>query len=807
MKPKLPAQNKTLLFSLLGAVCLVVVLFAVLDTSLHSLHWMHAIGDLLAWLVFTGIFLLVGKLLFLRRITDVRSTAQYAEDRFRAAAEINRQAFCILEDVRSPLRAIADFQFSFANAAALKLLRLPQENLIGRKLTEVMPNIRESGVLDRLKEVLQTKTPYTGEIKDTTPEGVSLCATLHAVVMQDGLAITLQDLQEERSRQKHIEELNRFSQSIIQDAPFSIIATNPMGVITAVNMATEQLTGYRRHELVGKHSIVIMHDPAELSARAIQLTQSLAEPVVAGFDTLTASLKRRKNNESEWNYVRSDGRRVAVHLAMTVLRGPEDEITGYLAVAFDISERKKLNDSISFLAHHDALTKLPNRMLLNERMRQAIERAKTLDQQVAVFMVDIDHFKRINDSLGHWAGDQLLIDVSERLLTAVRKTDTVARVGGDEFIVLMPNSGTVEDAYTCASRILSKLQPPVTIAGREVSVSASVGFCIYPDWGGDPVSLLRNADAAMYAAKARGRNHFQAFSGTMLEASSDKLELEADLRHAVKNGQMYIAYQPQVDCRTGDLVGVEALLRWKHPSRGMVSPVEFIPIAEESGLILPIGQWALKQACIEAKKIQERAGRRLTLAANLSPRQFQQKNLSEIVEEALQEAGLSAEDLEIEITESTLMVTSADTMNGLSRLRERGVRIAIDDFGTGFSNFKYILDYKADRLKIDRSFVAKCPDDATASSVVRSVIAMAHGLNMKVVAEGVETADQLSFLLRKRCDEAQGFYLGKPMPLDELVKVAREWNSAEVLSKAGAAGYANLLAKPAHELMAGVKPM
>jgi len=352
----------------------------------------------------------------------------------------------------------------------------------------------------------------------------------------------------------------------------------------------------------------------------------------------------------------------------------------------------------------------------------------------------------------------------------VRKTDTVARVGGDEFVVLMPNSGSRGDTLRCVHRILEKVQAPVNIAGREISVTASVGVCVYPDWGADPVSLLRNADAAMYAAKDSGRNSYQEFSDTMLEANADRLELETDLRHSLDKDEMFVVYQPQVNCKTGEIVGIEALLRWNHPTRGLVSPADFIPAAEDCGLILPIGEWVLRRACKEAKAMQERVGHRFMVAINLSPRQFLQTNLAEMVESALQESGLAADDLELEITEYTLMISSTETSLALGRLRELGVRVAIDDFGTGFSSFKYILEYKVDRLKIDRSFIAKCPQDANAASIVRTVIAMAHGLRMKVVAEGVETEEQAAFLTRRHCDEAQGYIYGRPMPMDEVVE-------------------------------------
>ena len=717
--------------------------------------------------VASGIFLLIP---FIQKIADYGLTASSEHGKFMTLVENTGESLCLMESTHNSLRRIADFRFAFVNSHAEKLLQRRNEDIVGMLLTDVLPQIRTNGILDLLRQVTVSGEPYMGEIKDTGPDGTGMWCTLKAVKIHGGIAIMLHDLSIERERQRRIEELNRFSQSLIEDAPFSIIAINTAGVITAMNSSAEQLTKYRRHELTGKHSIVILLDNAELSSRAYTLSQDIGKPVIAGFETLTVDLGQRKSNESEWTYVCKDGSRVAVHLALTVLRGAENEITGYLAVAFDISERKKLSDSISFLAHHDALTKLPNRMMLSQRMAEAIDRAKALDQQISIVMVDVDHFKRINDSLGHQAGDELLVAVSERLLAAVRKTDTVARVGGDEFVVLMPNSGTRGDTLRCVHRILEKVQTPMEIAGREISVTASVGVCVYPDWGADPVSLLRNADAAMYAAKDSGRNSYQEFSDTMLEANADRLELETDLRHSLDKDEMFVVYQPQVNCKTGEIVGIEALLRWNHPRRGLVSPADFIPAAEDCGLILPIGEWVLRRACKEAKAMQERVGHRFTVAINLSPRQFLQTDLAEMVEAALRESGLAPEDLELEITEYTLMISSTETSLALGRLRELGVRIAIDDFGTGFSSFKYILEYRVDRLKIDRSFIAKCPQDANAASIVRTVIAMAHGLRMKVVAEGVETTEQAAFLTRRHCDEAQGYIYGRPMPMDEVVE-------------------------------------
>ena len=727
----------------------------------------------------------------LRKVVEFGLTAEEEHQRFLTAAETNLHAFCMLTVERSPFRGITDFRFAFVNSVAEAQLGIEKQKLTGMSLTEALPHMHESGVFRRLKQVAQTGIPYQGRVKDTTQGGKELWFHLRAVKTEDGVAVVMRDLSEERQKQRRLDEMNRFSQSIIEDAPFSIIAVNEAGVITAVNGATQVLTQYRRDELVGRHSLMMLHDASELSARSVVMSEEMGRPITAGFETLTAGLGKRKSNESEWSYVRKDGKKIAVHLAMTALRDPENQITGYLAIAFDVSERKLLTDSISFMAHHDALTRLPNRTLLHNRLEQAIEQGRYLNRRVAVFVVDVDHFKRINDSLGHTSGDELLIAVGERLKTAVRTTDIVARVGGDEFIIMMPNAGEIEDIMRSGDRLMRSLHNPINIAERELNVTASVGVCVFPDLAGDVTSLLRNADTAMYAAKQKGRNAFHAFSEKMLEASADRLELEADLRKAVERKELSLHFQPQVDTRTHAVTGVEALLRWNHPVRGMVPPLTFIQAAEEGGMIVPIGEWVVRQACTEAKKMQDELGRRFTVAVNLSPRQMLQDNLVDVVRGALDESGLAPNDLELEITENTLMVASNETLQMLAQLRDLGVRLAVDDFGTGFSSFKYILEYKVDRLKIDRSFIAKCSADANAAAIVRTVIAMAHGLNMTVVAEGVETEEEVAFLQRRRCDQMQGYRFGRPVPMAELRERLAGENSAEHLKLAEAAGEKN----------------
>jgi diguanylate cyclase (GGDEF)-like protein/PAS domain S-box-containing protein len=713
---------------------------------------------------------------YIRSMIEAVISADEDREKFLAAAESSLDSFYILESVRDEAKNTVDFRFTYANANGEQRLDQTREELSGRNLSEVLPYVVTSNLLERFKQVIKTGIPFTDEHQVLRAGMDPYWIVMQVVKLGDGVAVTNRDVTEERARQHQIADLNEFTQSMIENAPFSIIATDPAGTVTAMNPAAESLTFYRKHELIGQHSMVMLHDPAEMSARSVQLSKDLGEPVLAGFGSLIAKPKQGQTDEHEWTYVRKDGSRIWVNLAMTALKTQSESgerIVGYLGIAFDITERKRLTEFVNHLAHHDQLTGLPNRVLLDDRMQQAIQRAKRNRHKVAVLMVDVDYFKRINDSLGHSAGDSLLDSIAKKLCSAVRQTDTVARMGGDEFVIVMPEFRDEKDAVRCAEAILQKVSTPTMLGNREVNVTVSVGLCIFPDCAHDAESLLKNADAALYEAKESGRNAFHVFNQSMIVATADKIEFEHDLRHALINGELALHYQPQVSCITGEVIGMEALLRWTHPRRGHIPPAQFIPLAEATGMIVPIGEWAIRTACHEGKELQDSFGRELVIAVNLSPRQFRQKNLAAQVGMALRESGLPARSLEIEITEQTLMSSSAATNETLKELRRLGVKVAIDDFGTGFSSFSYLLQYEVDRLKIDQSFVAHSNDDPNAAAIVRAIISMAHGLNLKVVAEGVETIGQLDFLLRRRCDEAQGFYFGKAVPAGMVREAAR----------------------------------
>ena len=688
-----------------------------------------------------------------------RKGAEESQLQFLAAAETSLNAFCLVECVRNAAGAIIDFRVLYVNANAEQLVGRPRTELLGQMLCAVTP-IRSTGpMFAKFCAVVDTGDPLNEEFPVDNASVNASWLRSQVVKLGDGLAITFSDMSEAKAIQERYAHLAEFTDSVFQNAPFSIISTDTYGLITAMNVSAEKLTGYGREELVGKAPLTVLHDERELLGKALSLDAAATLDHV-GFEVLTAGVAAGEMEEQEWTLIRRDGARTPINLAMRAVTTDSGEVSGYVSIAFDVTERRQMLDYVTHLATHDQLTGLVGRALLQDKTVQAVELARRYGTKVAVFVIDLDHFKRINDSLGHSAGDQLLIEAARRLSRSVRSTDVVARVGGDEFVVVMPDITTVEDVEQCAANLVARLSPEISIEEHLVQLTASVGVCIYPDFAADAKHLLKRADSAMYAAKENGRNQHQIFSESMLQETTERLTMEHALRHALANGELCMHYQPQISMTTGAVTGMEALLRWTHPKLGQISPAQFISLAEETGLIVSIGEWAFMTACCEGKALQDELGMELTVSVNLSPRQFQQKNLVHVVENSLAKSGLPAERLQIEITENMLMANSEDVLDKLQRMRELGVRISIDDFGTGFCSFSYLLQYQVDRLKIDQSFVKRAGTDANAAAVVRTIIAMSHGLNIKVVAEGVETEEQLRFLFRRRCDEAQGNFIG-----------------------------------------------
>jgi diguanylate cyclase (GGDEF)-like protein len=447
---------------------------------------------------------------------------------------------------------------------------------------------------------------------------------------------------------------------------------------------------------------------------------------------------------------------------------------GVVAIVRDITERKLAEERIRHMAHHDELTGLPNRSLIRDRLEQAIHQARRNGRCVAVVFIDLDGFKLVNDGLGHNAGDDLLKVVGERMAGCMRREDMLGRFGGDEFVIILADQ---PDDATAVAPVLEKLRQavnePVLLEGQEVQVSCSMGVVMYPRDGDDPNTLMMNADAAMYRAKDLGKNSFQFYAREMNASVEEKLVLLEGLRNALECGQFHLQYQPKVDLRSGRIFGVEALIRWQHPEHGMVAPGRFIALAEESGLIIPIGDWVLQTACRQAVAWREAGLPPLTMSVNVSPRQFEEKRLVERVAQALRGSGLAAAALEIEVTEGLIMRDLAQSVGKMGELKDMGVALSIDDFGTGYSSLSALKSFPISTLKIDKSFVSDLADNAGDQAIALAVISLGHRLNLRVLAEGVETEQQRRFLLENDCDEMQGYLFSRPLAPDGIADLLR----------------------------------
>src|SRR5688572_7437783 len=541
-------------------------------------------------------------------------------------------------------------------------------------------------------------------------------------------------------------------------------------VIQRCNRFLEEMCGARRGSLVGQLSSTLFANEdewKEAARRAFEQTPAGGIHVAdarlkrADGSTFLCSMRGRRIDAGEaeqewiWSYEDVSAEREADRRVQEALDALERMVAERTAELEDAKARAQ------HLADHDALTGLPNRRLLEDRLTQALALSARNGKQTAVMFVDLDRFKTINDSLGHAVGDALLKEVAARLVKQLRLGDTICRIGGDEFVVVLPEIKRSADAVQVAQKIIEQVSAPVSVEERELNVTPSIGIAVFPDDGRDAETLIRNSDAAMYHAKELGRANYQFFTEQMNQAASRRLALESDLRRALGRGELRMHYQPYVEAKTGRVAGHEALLRWQHPERGLVSPAEFIQLAEESGIILKIGEWVLREACRWATFIGVERG--LQVSINLSARQFNDPKLVQAVGSALQESGLPAKLLEIEITELTAMQHTDATLETLQRLKKLGVSIAIDDFGIGYSSLSYLKRFPVDKLKIDRSFIADLPQDKEQGAIVSAIVALGRALRLDVVAEGVETEEQRAFLQKCRCHYLQGYLIGHPL--------------------------------------------
>ncbi len=539
---------------------------------------------------------------------------------------------------------------------------------------------------------------------------------------------------------------------VFENTSEGILITNAEHKIVSVNRAFTEITGYSEDEVMGRNPSLLQsgrHDEAFYKA-------------------MWQSIKSTGQWSGEiWNR-RKNGEIYPQLLNINTFVNQKGELTHHIGVFSDISNIKDAESRLEHLAHHDALTDLPNRLLCIARLEHELQVAKRSGEQVGVLFIDLDMFKNINDSLGHAKGDHLLQQVAKRVQENIRGEDTFARLGGDEFVMIAGAIKGRQDIAQVAENTLAIFSHPFLVDEQDVFISASIGISIYPDDGEDTDTLLRNADVAMYCAKSEGRNNYQFYMPALTHRVQERLNIETCLRQALKKNELMLYYQPQYSLDSQQMIGVEALLRWRHPEMGMVAPDRFIPVAEETGLIVPIGEWVLKTACQQLKAWQDAGCAPERMAVNLSARQFWKPGLAKVVQNILTETGIEPGFLELELTESIIMHDTDIVSDTLATLHEIGVELSIDDFGTGYSSLSYIRRFPLDRLKIDRSFVRDImsnPDDA---EMIVSIIALGHSMKLKVLAEGVETLEQLQYLQMQGCDEVQGFYFSKPLPADEL---------------------------------------
>ena len=588
----------------------------------------------------------------------------------------------------------------------------------------------------------------------------------------DELIITINNALKEKQlakknqlMQDQLRESERLHRYLVNTSPDIIYILDPEGNFTFINERIESLLGYDASELIGKHYTILVHNDDAEVARYVFNERRVGDRASRNVEL---RLKCKDDNTARFFETRA----LPIELSsMGIYKNEENPkkrtYLGTYGVARDITERKLAEETINFQAYHDLLTNLPNRALLRDRLSLAITQAKREEEMLAVMFLDLDRFKNNNDSLGHVIGDELLQQVSTRLKSCVREGDTLARFGGDEFTLLLPKiTKGQEDIRKIAEKINDVLRDPFTIDDNELYVSASIGISIYPRDGTNMDNLIKHADIAMYHVKDKGKNGYQFYSDDMTTPYFQNLSLETGIHKALDNDEFHLMYQPQINIKSGEIVGVEALVRWEHPEHGPITPAEFIPFAEETGMIVDIGHWVLRNACAELKRWRDAGLPEIRMSINMSARQLAEKDIVKRISNMLKDYGIPGHCIELEITENTIMSEMDSVIHKLKELSRKGVNIAIDDFGTGYSSLSYLHKLPIQTLKIDRAFIKELNMNNSGNSIINTIVAMAKGLDLNVIAEGVETQQQLDYLHEIDCHEAQGFLFGKPLPAD-----------------------------------------
>lgn len=669
--------------------------------------------------------------------------------------QLNEHYFKSLFEQNPDIIITFDLEGKFLNAnKAVSLFGYTVEELIHKTF---IPLLVPQDVLPTLanfrKAVSGVVSTYECTIFDKEGNQKEILATNIPIYVKNkiiGVYGIIKDITEYKNAERSLIEAEAKYRSLVENSLVGVYIFQNEKLVY-VNPRICEMTGYSEKDFLTLNLPEIFH-PQDL-------------PFVLG-NLIKLLTNEESTITSQYRIIRKDKRMITLEIY-----GSSIDYQGKAAVigtVIDVTERIKTEKMIKHMAYHDQLTGLPNRYLLGEKLNDLVKNAKAHDENFALLFLDLDRFKAVNDTYGHEIGDKLLIEITEKLKSLMDNHDIIARYGGDEFTILLPNSNE-NRAREIAQAIITHLAHPFYQYHNEIFVTPSIGISIFPEHGETFDKLVKNADLAMYFAKSLGKNNFQIFTNDLKEKSQKELKLEIYLRKALERSEFILYYQPQINLETNQMIGAEALIRWNHPEKGMISPADFIPTAEETGLIIPIGEWAIRTACQQNKKWQEAGLPPLTVAVNISARQFIQSSLPDVVRSVLLETGLESKYLELEITESmTMDVESAITT--LMELKKIGVMISIDDFGTGYSSLNYLKRFPIDKLKIDQSFISECTKDVNDQTIIKTIILMANLLKLQVIAEGVETKDQASLLLKNGCNEAQGYYFGKPVPVEELEK-------------------------------------
>jgi len=649
------------------------------------------------------------------------------------------------------------------NQHAQELIAQPRSTLVGQYFDTLF--VHQAASADKLANALVKifppqknagkKSVVECDIRHATGHAIS--CEIHLVYLPLGeqtlIYASIIDIQERRSAASQQKLLS----NALEKTADSVIITDDDGKIIFVNKAFEHTTGYNKKEAIGQYPSIIKSEKQDEKYYR-RMWATISSGVV--FNDIIVN--RRK-----------DGSLYSEEKTITPLYDEEHRITHYISTGKDITERIETQERLNFLAHHDALTKLPNRTLFTDRLDQALKRAERNRMSVAVFFIDLDHFKNINDSSGHDTGDTVLITAAQRFIRCVRKGDTVARLAGDEFAILLEDITDENVVPRIADNIIENFSAPIEVGINQFYVTPSIGISMSPNDGDDGRGLLKNADLAMYRAKEQGRNNYQFYAMEMRQKALNRHLMESNLRHALDRNELFLLYQPQISPDSGNIVAAEALLRWKHPGMGLVLPIDFIPVLEETGMIVRIGEWIIHQVCQQLSEWRDQGMRKIRIAVNISARQFDHGDLLKVVKEALAKYHIPAEQLELEVTESVLMRNEIRARETLEEIENLGVSLALDDFGTGFSSLIYLKRFPIHTIKIDRSFVMDIGHDKDDEAIVRGVVGMAKSLGLDVVAEGVEQPQQIEFLRQLRCEMLQGFAISEPVNAQRLQQLVQ----------------------------------